>query len=277
MAISSTKKLSQLALEQGVKWFHVSGQERFTTASLPPSGPSANTNNHAWPLPKQQRGVFAVPRMVFSAGQPINIAPSFGGARMIGYRRSSGRTHAGVDLFAAHNDPIHAVADGTILSFYWYYRSTFALFIDHGDFIVNYGEVRRDSLKRAGLTTPIFQDGNMKTVTSSKLKIDDKGASQFEDIGLSSKGSPVSKGQLIAYVGKMYRSSMLHFEMYSSPSGPATVKGIAGFSKRWTGFPSGAPPSGLLDPTNFLLTLAGKKAEDRVPQREEKRPISHCR
>ena len=74
-------------------------------------------------------------------------------------------------------------------------------------------------------------------------------------------------GQPIAIVGKMYRSSMLHFEMYSSGK----------TNQRWTGFPSGSAPSRLLNPTNFLLTLANRKISGTTVVKEPVVKTQPCR
>jgi hypothetical protein len=62
------------------------------------------------------------------------------------------------------------------------------------------------------------------------------------------RGSVVSAGTVIAYVGKMYTMSMLHFELYSGPYG------AGGLPNR------GNPPyqrrKDLMNPTAFLQQLA---------------------
>jgi murein DD-endopeptidase MepM/ murein hydrolase activator NlpD len=102
--------------------------------------------------------------------------------RSFGAPRDGGsRKHAGCDLYAPVGTPIFAVADGTVTQFREFYRDTFALVVDHGDFIVRYGEVL---------------EGLPKGV-----KV----------------GAKVKKGQRIASVGKLtgIAASMIHFEMYT--------------------------------------------------------------
>ena len=54
---------------------------------------------------------------------------------------------------------------------------------------------------------------------------------------------PVSYTHLIAYVGKMYVDSMLHFELYEGTgSGPLTVRSNPPYQRR----------SDLVDPTSYL-------------------------
>lgn len=96
-------------------------------------------------------------------------------------RRSNGkRYHAGIDLYANHKDKVVACEDGVIINFYHFYRSTYALIVEHKNIVINYGEVHKDSLKTNGLR----------------------------------EGDRVSAGQVIGFAGKMHKSSMLHFEIY---------------------------------------------------------------
>lgn len=66
------------------------------------------------------------------------------------------RRHVGVDLFAAPGDTVIAVEDGRILGFYPFLRAatgemSYALLVDHGSYVANYGEVRASSLTAHGL------------------------------------------------------------------------------------------------------------------------------
>ncbi|GEM_PF-7058084 len=108
-------------------------------------------------------------------------------ARMFLAERSEGtRYHIGIDLFANFNDPVVACQDGKIVNFYGFCCgkkiTSWALLVDHGDVVVNYGELAPDSLDRAG-----------------GLKLE----------------SPVRAGQIIGFIGQNPgKSSMLHFETY---------------------------------------------------------------
>lgn len=67
------------------------------------------------------------------------------------------RRHAGVDLFARPGDLVVAVEDGRIVGFYPFLRArtgemSYALLVDHGAFVANYGEVREASLRNRGLS-----------------------------------------------------------------------------------------------------------------------------
>ena len=120
--------------------------------------------------------------------------------RNFGAGRSNGkRKHAGCDLYAPVGTPIFAVADGTVKSFKPFYLGTFALVVDHGDFVVRYGEIKKDI------------------------------AGDF------AVGAKVKKGQRIARVGKLngLKIAMLHFEMFSGKAkGPLTIGNRPPFMRR---------------------------------------------
>jgi murein DD-endopeptidase MepM/ murein hydrolase activator NlpD len=122
------------------------------------------------------------------------------GGRQFGAPRQNGRLHAGCDLFQAPGTEIYAVDDGRVIQDpYKFYDGTYALEIDHGSFVVRYGEI-----------DPAIVPG---------IKAN----------------AEVIKGQLIAKVGKLQRLglSMLHFEMYSSSSsGELTVGENESFKRR---------------------------------------------
>jgi murein DD-endopeptidase MepM/ murein hydrolase activator NlpD len=144
------------------------------------------------------------------------------GRRFLASRTDGGRYHCGCDLWANDKDPIVACEDGTIVNFYHFYRSTYALLVEHSNIVVNYGEVHKDSL------------------TANNLKVGDK----------------VKAGQVIALVGKMYSSSMLHFETY--------IKGTRS-NKR---FPvGGTAPKELLNPTRYLLFLQNQGLQGKSASR----------
>lgn len=101
--------------------------------------------------------------------------------RRFGAPRSNGkRKHAGCDLYAPVGTPVHAVADGKILSFRSFYLGTYSIVVQHENFVVRYGEV--------------------KTKMADGVAV----------------GSTVKEGQVIGYVGKLagLNVSMIHFEMY---------------------------------------------------------------
>lgn len=142
---------------------------------------------------------------------PFNRRPGISyktGGRYFGAQRSNGRLHAGCDLIARPGTEIFAVADGVIGASYAFYSGTDALEVEHsGGFVVRYGEI-------SGLASGVR------------------------------RGSSVTRGQLIAYVGQLNSgSSMLHFEMYSgADSGRLTVRSNPPYQRR----------SDLIDPTDHL-------------------------
>ena len=136
-------------------------------------------------------------------------------ARRFGAPRSDGsRFHVGVDLFAFDGDPVVAVADGTVVALQSFHLGSWAILVDHGPFVMLYGEVTKGSWSEFGLA----------------------------------KGSRVSAGDPIARVACMVRSGgectshMLHIESYA----PGTVR-----NARW--YSSGDRPSNILDPSRVLL------------------------
>lgn len=176
---------------------------------------------------------------------PISI-PAFGipdSMAVIGYIRGKGvRFHCGIDLTAKYGDPILACEDGFIARFKLFYKGVYALFVDHGRFVINYGEVDKDSLNKA------------------KLKIDDE----------------VKAGQVIGFVGKMDRSNMLHFEMYySGVESLWTNDHIVG-NQQWKFGES--YPKYLMNPTNYLIKLANnKKRELGLTNLQSEALLSDCR
>jgi murein DD-endopeptidase MepM/ murein hydrolase activator NlpD len=133
---------------------------------------------------------------------PLSFVPSQSWhthPRNFGTTRPGGRKHAGCDLYAPVGTPIYAVEDGRITIFRAFYLGTWAIVIEHGGFIVRYGECKNK------LTT-----------------------------GLS-VGSSVKKGQKIGEVGKLQglNVSMIHFEMFSgNATGPLTDGSRKPFSRR---------------------------------------------
>ena len=140
--------------------------------------------------------------------------------RAFGSNRSGGsRAHAGCDLYAPVGRTIHAVRDGVVRDDpYPFYAETDALEIDHGDFILRYGEIKPGCTLR--------------------------------------KGEKVTMGQPIAQVGRLVGidvpSAMLHLEMYKGEgSGPLTVRSAATSARRADGVPF-QRRADLIDPTPFL-------------------------
>ncbi len=171
-------------------------------------------------------------------GMTLSHFDSSSSTASFGASRSGGRLHAGCDLYWTddggyayetsyypYNDdtPIYAVADGTIIAYDGFYMGTNELVIDHGDFVIRYGEVEDSGLPNG--------------------------------LGV---GSTVSAGQLIAYMGDLSMSSgtwaMLHFELYSGDlAGPLTDTGNSSYMH----VPNGnyQRRGDLMDCTPFLLDI----------------------
>lgn len=132
--------------------------------------------------------------------------------RFAAYRK--GRHHVGMDLYGRSGDLVLAMADGVVTATQTFHLGTHAIFVDHGDAVVMYGEVDPGSWKAYGVT----------------------------------KGSRVKKGQPIARMGCMRwddgdcDSHMLHLETYR----PGTTR-----NRRW--WSNKAPHQAILDPTRMLL------------------------
>jgi murein DD-endopeptidase MepM/ murein hydrolase activator NlpD len=122
------------------------------------------------------------------------------GMRRFNANRDHGRRkHAGCDLYAPIGTPVFAVADGTVIGAYPFYLGSWAIEVDHGSFVVRYGEVKPKVAK-----------------------------------GIKA-GASVTARQLLGEVGllKGLKMSMLHFEMYAgTEKGALTVKGNPPFQRR---------------------------------------------
>jgi murein DD-endopeptidase MepM/ murein hydrolase activator NlpD len=134
-------------------------------------------------------------------------------------RSDGNRAHAGCDLYFKKGTWIYAIGDGIVTRGpYPFYCDTFALEIDHGNFLARYGEIQA--------TTAVKE------------------------------GDRVQAGQQIAGVGHLVGiqvpSDMLHLELYDkSASGPLTITDAARSKKRSDGIPF-MRRKDLIDPTSRL-------------------------
>jgi hypothetical protein len=132
------------------------------------------------------------------------------GERAFGSARNHGkRAHAGCDLYAPLGEKIYAVADGVITRYRDFYGQTYALEVNHGDFVVRYGEVQ-PSINKHGYVDDIPPE-NVRNGLPDELE----------------EGSNIIKGQHIAFIGQLrlekdkngklenYPRTMLHFELYN--------------------------------------------------------------
>ncbi|MEM3401623.1 MAG: NlpC/P60 family protein [Candidatus Hadarchaeales archaeon] len=106
-----------------------------------------------------------------------------------GAPREGGRKHAGVDIYppGSEGTPVRAIKEGRVIKVDGFYtrangEQTYAVMIDHGDFVINYGEIRGKS-------------------------------DAWGPDGLPGVGSEVAKGQVIGYISG---TQQLHFEQYAS-------------------------------------------------------------
>ena len=136
------------------------------------------------------------------------------------------RNHAGIDLFAYAGDPVVAMADGVVTAVQSFHLGSWAVFVEHGDVVVMYGEVEARSWRSLGVSV----------------------------------GSTVRAGQPIAAVACMVRgeqgectSHMLHLETY----GPGTTH-----NQRW--YAGEAAPPALRDPSRLLLRAAQQPSTPAV-------------
>jgi murein DD-endopeptidase MepM/ murein hydrolase activator NlpD len=146
--------------------------------------------------------------------------------RAFASNRNNGlRAHAGCDLYFEKGTWIYAICDGTVTRGpYPFYCQTFALEVDHGDFLARYGEIQaRTTVK---------------------------------------EGDKVQAGEQIAKVGHLVGiqvpSDMLHLELYDkSASGPLTITDAARSKKRSDGIPF-MRRKDLIDPTPRLDQWQGQ-------------------
>jgi murein DD-endopeptidase MepM/ murein hydrolase activator NlpD len=139
-------------------------------------------------------------------------------SRRFGSVRDGGaRNHAGVDLYCYAGDAVLAMSSGQILAVQSFHLGSWSVFVDHGPFVVMYGEVKKSSWSAAGLAV----------------------------------GDTVVAGQKIAEVACMVQnedgctSHMLHLETYKS-----------GTTRNYSWKSGGAAPESLLDPSLVLLLAA---------------------
>lgn len=104
--------------------------------------------------------------------------------RFLANRSNKKRYHVGIDIFCSDGEEVVSCADGRVVAFFKFYKTnageqSYALLVDHGDFVINYGEVKADSPTRYGWSV----------------------------------GSHVSAGKKIARVST---TNMIHFETYAA-------------------------------------------------------------
>ncbi len=142
-------------------------------------------------LPKD---AFTFPLKSAALASYLEAPRSFGSCR-----DNCTRKHAGADLYAYTGTPVLAVGDGEVIDFYEFYLGTYALVVDHGAFVVRYGEIK------ANLPSGVYI------------------------------GAQIRQGQGIAYVGRLQGLSqdMVHFERYAGwAGGPLTERDNYPYQRR---------------------------------------------
>ncbi|MCV9936865.1 M23 family metallopeptidase [Boseaceae bacterium BT-24-1] len=132
---------------------------------------------------------------------PLSFVPSqswMTGIRRFGANRTPTRRHAGCDLYAPDGTAMHAAASGKIIIFRLFYKNAWAVTVDHGDFIIRYGEC--------------------KAKLPPRLSV----------------GSTVEEGQVIGWVTKMTGivNTMIHLEMYDKSATGELTNGSAPYNRR---------------------------------------------
>ncbi len=169
-----------------------------------------------------------------------------GGCRF-GAKRDGGRAHAGGDILQPHLTPVLAIADGAVLYVEDKFtgptkekpsaRITDAIWVDHGSFVIRYGEIEPGSAI----------DANGKRIPKWRMGTPDAPIAE------------VKQGKPLAKVGDVGDTRMLHFEIYFGsadgklsdknntefPYVPQTIT-RRHFKRRWD----------LMDPTGFLNLMA---------------------
>src|SRR5690606_965828 len=89
------------------------------------------------------------------------------GRRFLADRNGGLRFHVGIDVFCSEGEEVVACADGRVVAFYKFYRTnsgeqSYALLLDHGDLVVNYGEVKGDGPNRYGWSIGSHVKGGQK-------------------------------------------------------------------------------------------------------------------
>jgi len=138
-------------------------RERTLAAPVPMASPvpmAASTVAHRyWPVVTSLAQATVAPAHLFDGkvqGAPLR---SFDSRRPADPSKVQTRRHVGVDLTAAEGDTVVAMEDGRIVNFYPFLaraasvggEKTYAILIQHKDYVALYGEVRASSLSAKGL------------------------------------------------------------------------------------------------------------------------------
>lgn len=138
-------------------------RERTLAAPVPLRAPvpmaSSTVTHRYWPVVTSLSQATVAPAHLFDGkvqGAPLR---SFDTRRPADPSKPQTRRHVGVDLTAAEGDTVVAMEDGRIVNFYPFLaraaslggEKTYAILIQHKDYVALYGEVRANSLAARGL------------------------------------------------------------------------------------------------------------------------------
>lgn len=132
---------------------------------------------------------------------PLKFVPAKSwktGIRRFGAYRTKTRLHAGCDLYGPEGTEVHAVADGTVIIHRPFYKGSWQVTVDHGDFLVRYGECREKLAP--GIVV----------------------------------GTKVSKGQVLGKISKLTGivNTMIHFEMFSKKATGELTNNSSPYNRR---------------------------------------------
>lgn len=138
-------------------------RERTLAAPIPLAAPvpmaSSTVAHRYWPVVTGLAQATVAPAHLFDGkvqGAPLR---SFDTRRPADPSKPQTRRHVGVDLTAAEGDTVVAMEDGQIVNFYPFLaraasvggENTYAILVQHKDYVALYGEVRASSLSARGL------------------------------------------------------------------------------------------------------------------------------
>ncbi|CAN5669697.1 hypothetical protein BH10PSE5_BH10PSE5_16080 [soil metagenome] len=138
-------------------------RERTLAAPVPFAAPvpmaSSTVAHRYWPVVTSLAQATVAPAHLFDGkvqGAPLR---SFDTRRPADPSKPQTRRHVGVDLTAAEGDTVVAMEDGKIVNFYPFLaraasvggENTYAILVQHKDYVALYGEVRASSLTAKGL------------------------------------------------------------------------------------------------------------------------------
>jgi LysM repeat protein len=106
-----------------------------------PFGPEPSTKTIYWPVRTKR---LRVVNYWDEKGEHVGFK---GRGREFGWKRGKpgkkkpDRLHVGIDLYANHHDVVVAIEKGTILAYRHFYEGVWNCLVDHGDYVINYGEI----------------------------------------------------------------------------------------------------------------------------------------